>query len=194
MSGLSKRETCVIGGALAICVAVVVVVVMLFLQLGDDAADVQPTEKTTPALHTQTATSDVTATPDVTITPAITPVPTDVIVVPATDGPVFFGVSSSISVDCVDTRFVKNEVVDQLFYLGYSDADYTVTETEDRIVIKLKLETDKDTFTALYAKMLTVIHSCNVEEHLENGASVDQNGIQSDDQYSYLTMTFYTVE
>lgn len=193
MKGLSKRESCIIGGALAICIAIVVIVVMLFLGLDDGSGTVQPTEKPVTTENAQ-ATPDVTATLDATVPPTVTPVPTDVIVIPATDGPVFFGVSSSISVDCVDVRFVKNEVVDQLFYLGYSDGDYTVTETEECIVIKVQVEIDKDAFTALYTKMLNVIHGCNVEEHLENGVSVDKTGIQSDDKYSYLTMTFYTVE
>ncbi len=180
MSGLKKREKIIIAGALAVCAAVVAVVVMLFFQLGEDSdlqADPTPTVEMTPSPS-----------------PTMTPIPSDVIVVPGTNAPVFFGVSSSISVDCVDPRFVKQQVVDQLFYLGYAEnADYTVTEAEDCITVQVKLETDKEAFTTLYTQMLNLIYGQieNVNQHLENGASVDKNGIESDDQYSYLTMHFY---
>lgn len=178
MSGLKKREKIIIAGALAVCAAVVAVVVMLFFQLGEDP-DLQ--EDPTPTV-------EVTPSPS----PTMTPIPSDVIVVPGTNAPVFFGVSSSISVDCVDPRFVKQQVVDQLFYLGYAETvDYTVTEAADCITVQVKLKTDKEAFTQLYTKMLNLIYDCNVNQHLENGASVDKNGIESDDQYSYLTMYFY---
>ncbi len=180
MSGFSKREKCIIGGALAICMAIVVVVVMLFLQLGEN-----------PDLQAEpTPTTEATPSP----VPTMTPIPSDVIVVPGTDAPVFFGVSSSISVDCIDPRYVKQQVVDRLFYLGYvENEDYTIAEEAACTTVQVKLQTDKDAFTALYTQMLNLIYGQieNVNQHLENGVSVDKNGIESDDQYSYLTMYFY---
>lgn len=180
MSGLKKREKCIIVGVLALCAAIVAVVVMLFLQLGEES-DFQPVP--TPTVE-----------PSVSASPTMTPIPSDVVVVPGTDAPVFFGVSSSISVDCIDPSYVKGEVVDQLFYLGYvEDVDYTITETDACTTVQVKLQTDKEAFTALYTQMLNLIYGQieNVNQHLENGVSVDKNGIESDDQYSYLTMYFY---
>lgn len=181
MSGLNKREKWFIAVALTICVAIIAIVVMLFLQLGEE-----------PTLQGE---ATPTVQPTISAGPTMTPIPSDVIVVPGTDAPVFFGVSSSISVDCVNPLYVKQQVVDRFFYLGYMEnVDYTVTETEACIVVRLKVETNKETFAALYAQMLTLIYDCNVNQHLENGVSVDKNGIESDDTYSYLTMYFYSVE
>ena len=182
MSGLKKREKWFITVSLLFCVAIVAVVVMLFLQLdeGENIVTGTPSPERTPVG-----------------TPTMTPIPSDVIVVPGTNAPVFFGVSSSISVDCIDPRFVKQQVVDRLFYLGYvEDVDYTVEETDVCTVVQVKLNTDKDAFAALYTEMLNLIYGQieNVNQHLENGVSVDKNGIQSDDQYSYLTMRFYLAE
>lgn len=182
MSGLKKREKCFIAVALLLCVAIVWVVVMLFFQL----------KKTSDLQETPTQGTDLKPETMLAATPTMTPIPTDVIVVPGTEAPVFFGVSSTISVDCIESLYVKQQIIDRLFYLGYVEGtDYNVTETATCTTIQMRLEIEKEAFEGLYTQMLNLIYDCNVSQHLENGISVDKKGIQSDDQYSYLTMYLY---
>ena len=112
--------------------------------------------------------------------------------VPQTDGPVFFGVKSSISVDCVDRNFILNEIKDKLFYMNIPERDYEVSEQEDSLtVVKISIAADKTEFEKLYSEMLNVVYTGSTSQHLVDGESVDKDEMNTGKEGSFLTINLY---
>ena len=170
---LKKKEKISIGVGLFVCILITVMVVFVFVDLNKNINDRPVVESTAPV------TSDIDE-----------PVYTGDIFLPVTDGPVFFGTASSISVDCIDKDFVKGDIIDKLFYMGIPTESYTITDGEV-IVIKIGVKADKQEFRILYEEMLGVVYSNNVSQHLEDGESVDNNAEEIVGELSFLTINLH---
>ena len=180
MKNLDKKEIIIICSVLLVCAIIVAGVVWMFFQIEEPRPE-DPENTLEPSESM------------VEETPATTSGNTEMIIIPNTDGPVFFGVSSSISVDCVDPNSIKNDIIDKLFYMGFSEEEYSVTENKDFTEIKIKIENNEKRYEELYVTMVERIYSFNVSEHLENGASIDKGKENIEGDYSYLTINLYLI-
>ena len=198
---LGRKEKVIIGVVSVLCISIVMLMVFICINLGDFDMETPGNTINTSSDATSSIMPNSTQSENPTETSAITesvdktleqsPTTGDSIIVPQTDGPVFFGVASSISVDCIDSNFVKNEIVDKLYYMGIPESDYTIKSPNNYVEIRIGIKSEENGFENLYVNMLNIIYAGNVSQHLENGVSVDKNGEEIEGDMSYLTINLY---
>lgn len=188
MARLNRKEHTIIIIVIILCAAIAGFVIWLFTQLEHIGGQNAPVFTASP---TAMVTERFTVTEGVSGGSETPPKETEKVIIPQTDGPVYYGVASSIHVDCVDISFTRNEVIDRLFYLDIQESAYTVTESQGITKIRIGIETEKAKFETLYTELLTTIYNGNVTRHLENGQAVDQKELDIEGKYSYLTIYLY---